>query len=339
MHSRVTALALLGLALTFVSSAALAQYKLTNLDSNQVGKSTHPPDPLLVNGWGLARGAGTPWWVSDEGSGWSTLYDGGGAKQGLQVLVPSASGGPGSPTGVVFNGSSDFQVQGQNSFFIFSTLDGTISAWAPGVNRNAATIMVPSSGASYTGLAITSNANGNMLFAADLANNKVDIYDGNFTLVNSFTDPTIPVGFAPFGIQDINGLLFVAFAAQNEGPGGVIDIYSEKGEFLKRVAEGRPLNQPWGLAAAPKNFGALSNTLLVTNNINVGGTINGFNVLTGEWVGTLKDTTGKAIQIDQLWGIAFGGGTTANGSTNELFFTAGPNNNLAGTFGSIRLVP
>ena len=339
MQRRMNALALLGLALTFVSSAALAQYKLTNLDSNQVGKATHPADPLLVNAWVLARGATSPWWVSDNGSGWSTLYNGGGVKQGLEVLIPSADGGPGSPTGIVFNGSSDFQVQGWNSFFIFATLDGTISAWSPQVNLNQAIVVVPSSGASYTGLAVTANASGNMLFAADSGNNKVDMYDGSFHLVNSFTDPTVPTGFAPFGIQDLDGLVFVTFASQAGGTGGFIDIYSEKGEFLKRLAQGPPLNQPWGLAAAPKNFGPLSNTLLVTNNLNVDGTINGFNALTGQWVGTMKDTSGKNLLVDQLWGIGFGGGTAANGGTNELFFTAGPNNNKAGLFGSIRFVP
>lgn len=339
MHRRMNALALLGLALTFVSSAAPAQYKLTNLDSNQVGKANHPADPLLVNAWGLARGATSPWWVSDNGSGWSTLYNGGGVKQGLEVLIPSAGQGPGTPTGIVFNGSSDFQVQGWNSFFIFATLDGTISAWAPQANFNDAVIMVPSSGAVYTGLAVTANASGNVLFAADNANNKVDMYDGSFHLVNSFTDPTVPTGFAPFGIQDINGLVFVTFASPAGGTGGFIDIYSEKGEFLKRLAQGPPLNQPWGLAAAPKNFGPLSNTLLVTNNLNIGGVINGFNALTGQWVGTMKDTTGVNLRIDQVWGVGFGGGTAANGGTNELFFTAGPNNNKAGTFGSIRFVP
>jgi uncharacterized protein (TIGR03118 family) len=334
MHRRMSVFALLGLALTFVSSAALAQYKLTNLVSNQVGQANHT-DPLLVNAWGLARGANSPWWISDEGTGWSTLYNGSGVKQTLQVLIPSGGQGPGSPTGIVFNGSNDFQVQGANSFFIFATLDGTISAWAPQINLNQATIKVPSSGAVYTGLAVTANASANMLFAADNANNKVDMYDGSFQLVNSFTDPTVPVGFAPFGIQDIAGLIYVSFAAQSGGPGGFIDIYSEKGEFLKRLAEGGVLNQPWGFAAAPKNFGPLSNTLLVTNNVNIGGEIFGFNALTGQLAGGLKDTNGKLIHIDQLWGIGFGGGFAANGGVNQLFFTAGPKNNLAGTFGSI----
>jgi uncharacterized protein (TIGR03118 family) len=322
------------LAMICASTASLAQYKLTNLDSNQVGQAKHI-DPLLVNGWGLARAVTSPFWVSDAGSGWSTLYNGDGVKQGLEVEIPSASGsGTGSPTGIVFNGSTEFQIKGHSAIFMFATLDGTISGWAPAVDVNDSVIVVSNPGASYTGLAITSNASGNHIFAADINNNKVDMYDGTFTLVKSFTDPNIPMGYAPFGIQDIDGLLYVAFAPTNESAGGVIDIYSEDGTWLKTLAQGKPLNQPWGMAAAPKNFGPLSNTLLVSNNTNRG-TINAFDGITGEFVGTIKDTSGKAIRIDQLWGIEFGGGTASNGRTNELFFTAGPSNNFAGTFGSI----
>lgn len=327
----------LGLAMMFVSSAAVAQYQLTNLVSSEVGKAPHT-DPLLVNAWGLAYGPGGPFWISDEYTGWSTLYNGDGVKQGLEVVIPAASGaGPGSPTGIVFNGSTtdEFQVQGWQAFFLFATLDGTISGWAPQSNPNSAIIAFSNPGAVYTGLAITNNASGNFLFAADSANNKVDMYDGTFKLVSSFTDTTVPAGFAPFGIQDIDGLLFVAFASQSGGTGGYIDIFSEGGVFLKRLTSGSPLNQPWGLAAAPSNFGPLSNTLLVSNNINVNGTINAFNALTGQFVGTMTDVNGKNIHIDQLWGIEFGGGTANNGGKNELFFTAGPSNNLVGTFGSI----
>jgi uncharacterized protein (TIGR03118 family) len=342
MQRRMITLTLaIGVALMFVSSGAVAQYQLRNLVSNQVKQAVHV-DPLLVNAWGLARSAGSPFWISDEGSGWSTLYNGAGVKQGLEVVIPSADGkGPGSPTGIVFNGSTDFQVQSKSAPFLFATLDGTISAWAPAVNPNVAIIVVnnSTSGAVYTGLAVTSNASGNVLFAADNANNKIDMYDGTFTLVNSFTDPSVPAGFAPFGIQDIDGLVFVSFAASSGATGGYIDIYSESGVWLKQLTSGGPLNQPWGFAAAPPNFGPLSNTLLVSNNVNNNGTINAFNALTGQFVGTLKDTSGKNLHIDQLWGIEFGGGTASNGGKNELFFTAGPSNNLAGTFGSIVFKP
>ena len=329
----------LGVLLMLGASTAVAQYQVTNLVSNQVGQAQHT-DPLLVNAWGLAYGPGGPFWISDEATGWSTLYTGNGIKQGLEVVVPAENGkGTGSPTGIVFNGSQtgEFQVGGWQAFFLFATLDGTISGWAPQSNPNQAIIAVDNSsaGASYTGLAITNHASGNFLFAADFNNNKVDMYDGAFTLVSSFTDTTVPAGFAPFGIQDLNGMVYVAFASQAGKSGGYIDVYSESGVFLKQLTHGAQLNQPWGMAAATKNFGPLSNTLLVTNNLNKNGTINAFNSITGQFVGTMKDTNGKNINIDQLWGIEFGGGTSKNGGVNELFFTAGPSDNLAGTFGEI----
>jgi uncharacterized protein (TIGR03118 family) len=325
----------LGLAVLLVSGTALAQYQLTNLASNQIGWAKHI-DPLQVNGWGLARSSGGPFWVSDQGSGWSTIYNGQGVKQGLEVLIPAAGAGPGQPTGIVFNGTGEFPVQGWSAFFIFATLDGTISGWAPQSNPNDAIIAVNNSaaGASYTGLAITNRASGNMIYAANLAKNVVEVYDGNFNLVNSFTDSTLPAGYAPFGIADIGGLVYVAFAQADEAPGGYVDIFQEDGTFVKTLASGVPLNQPWGFAVAPSNFGPLSNALLVSNNTN-SGTINAFNLQTGQFVGTVKDTAGKNIIIDQLWGIEFGGGTANDGATNQLFFTAGPHNNLAGTFGVI----
>jgi uncharacterized protein (TIGR03118 family) len=340
MQRRMIALALaMGFALMFVPSAALAQYQLTNLVANK--KGARNTDPLIVNAWGIAYGPTGAFWISDEGSGYSTLYNGNGVKQTLQVVIPTASGsGTGSPTGIVFNGNGEFNVQGWSSIFLFDTLDGTISGWAPQSNPNQAIVAVnnSSSGAIYTGLAITNNPSGNVLFAADNWNNKVDMYDGNFNLLGSFTDATVPAGFSVFGIQDINGLVFVSFAATSGAAGGYIDIFSEGGVFLKRVAEGAPLNQPWGFAAAPKNFGTLSNTLLVANNINTFSTINAFNTLTGQFVGTVDDTSGKPIYIDQLWAITFGGGTASNGVKNALYFTAGPDNNLDGVFGAITLV-
>src|ERR1017187_6068378 len=215
----------LGLAVMFVSSTALAQYKLTNLVSNQVGLARHT-DPLMVNAWGLVHSAGGPFWISDAGSGWSTLYDGQGVAKSLQVVVPSETGaGPGSPTGIVFNGTGEFPVQGWSAFFLFATLDGTSSGWAPQSNPNDAIIAVNNSaaGASYTGLAITNRPSGNLLYAANPAKNVVEVYDGSFNLVNSFTDSTLPAGYGPFGIQDINGLVYVSFALASTAPNGQID--------------------------------------------------------------------------------------------------------------------
>src|SRR5215469_2927327 len=229
MQRRMMALTLaLGLAVVFLSSAAMAQYQLTNLSSNQV-KSAHHDDPLLVNAWGLVHGKGSPWWVSDENSGWSTLYDGAGNTIPLKVLIPTMGNGPsspqglngpGSPTGIVHNGSTEFQVGGWASIFLFATLDGTISGWAPQTNLNQA-IVAPLQNqptkASYTGLAITNKTSGNFLYAADLANSQVEIFDANFNFVKAFTDSTLPTGFAPFGVRDINGIVYVTFASVTGG--------------------------------------------------------------------------------------------------------------------------
>jgi uncharacterized protein (TIGR03118 family) len=324
-------LSTLGLVLVLATSA-LAQYQATYLTTNTTGKAKYT-DPLLQNAWGIAYSPGNPFWVSDEASGWSTLYDAQGQPQSLQVVVPPASGtGAGSPTGLVYNASSEFAIDGWVSVFLFATLDGTIQGWSD-FNPGSTLIAVTSSGSSYTGLAITNHASDNFIYAADAANNKVDVYDGTFSLVNSFTDPSVPAGFAPFGIQDIGGKVYVSYAATNGGSGGYIDIFTEGGTLEKHFTHGKPLNQPWGFAVAPANFGTLSGTLLITNNATVGN-INGFNLKTGALVGTMENSSGKAISINGIWGIEFGGGTTANGQTNQLFFTAGPND-TAGDFGVI----
>ena len=334
--ARKTALTLwLALAVGFISSPASAQYTRTALTSNQTGKAKNM-DPLLQNAWGLVYGPGSPFWVSDEWDGWSTLYNGAGVPQSLQVVVPSATGsGPGSPTGIVYNGSNEFQIDTWPSEFMFATLDGTIQGWSHfdpsttliGVNNSAKK-------ASYTGLAVTSHSSGNFVYAADFNNNKIDVYDGTFTFVKSFTDSKIPKGFVVFNVQDIGGKLYVAYVNAKGGGGGYIDIFTEAGTLVKQFTHGTPLNQPWGFAIAPKNFGPLSNTLLISNNTNTG-TINGFNLSTGKFVGTIMNSSKKPIEINQLWGIEFGGGSANNGKTNQLFFTAGPGNNVDGLFGVI----
>jgi uncharacterized protein (TIGR03118 family) len=339
MQSRTTALAVfLGLSMLFGSSVVHAQYQVTNLVSNQP-KTARTTDPLLLNGWGLAFGPGGPFWTSDNGSGFSTLYSAAGTKIPLNVSIPAASGsGPGSPTGIVFNGvASDFNISGGQAVFIFATIDGTISGWVPSLNLTAAMIAVPPTGAVYTGLAISTNPSGNFLFAADAAGGKIDIFDSTFTFRKSFTDSSIPASFGPYGIQDFNGLVYVTYASPATA-GGFIDIFAEDGTLLKRLAHGAPLNQPWGLAIAPDNFGPFSNTLLVSNNLPVG-TIHAFNAVTGQFVGTLKDANNEAIHINQLWGIEFGGGSAADGEVNSLFFTAGPDNYANGLFGVIRFKP
>jgi uncharacterized protein (TIGR03118 family) len=323
------------LALVFaLSSPASAQYTNTLLDSNVTGHGQL--DPLLVNGWGLAYLPGGAFWVSDEGSGWSTLYDGSGNPQSLKVIIPSANGeGAGSPTGIVANNSlKGYVLHDWVSQFLFSTLDGTIQGWSP-ISPKQASIAIDNSGsgASYTGLAISQDSS--MIYAADTANGKIDMYDNNFNLIKSFTDTSLPKNATPFGIQDIKGSVLVAYCDANGGAGGVIDVFTEDGVFVKHLVKGAPLNQPWGMALAPSNFGPLSNTLLVSNNLNKVGDINGFDIKTGKLVGTITSSAGKPIHIDQIWGIEFGGGSAANGQKNQLFWAAGPLNNVDGSFGYI----
>src|SRR5260370_23570080 len=183
-------------------------------------------------------------------------------------------------------------------------------------------------------MAITSKSSGNLLYAADFAHNKVYVYNSTFHFVTFFTDTNLPAGFAPFGIQDIGGMVYVAFAATNGGAGGYIDVFQENGAFVKPLISRAPLNHPWGFAVAPANFGPLSNTLLISNNTHTR-TINGFNLTTGAFVGTIVNGLGNPITTNQLWGIEFGAGTAANGNTNQLFYTAGPQNNLNHLFGVI----
>jgi len=359
MHvCRIALAACLGLVLLMLSAPAQAQYQVTYLDSNQLGlknlggngtKNVHV-DPLLANPWGLAHSATGPWYIPENDTGWVTVYNATGGQIPLRILIPTAGSengsaqggnGPGTPTGIVFNGSSkDFQIQGMPATFLFDTLDGTISAYVPGVNANEAIIVVDNSanGALYQALAITSYPSGNFLYALDNANNVIDMYDRTFTLVKSFGDPSIPSNFSAFGIQDINGMVYVAYAKPNYGSGGYVDVFTEKGVLVKTLIQGLPLNQAWGIALAPSNFGPLSNTLLISNNSEFG-TINAFDLNTGKFVGTIKDQKGKQVVLNNLWGIAFGGGNSSSGATNELYVTVGNGNGLnelAGTFLSIK---
>jgi uncharacterized protein (TIGR03118 family) len=218
-------------------------------------------------------------------------------------------------------------------------LDGTISGWSPSVNLNSAIVGADKSkdGAVYTGLAISSGTSGNFLYAANAGQNRVDVFNGSFQLVKTFTDKNVPATFAPYGIQDINGLVYVTFASTGTVPGGVVDIFTEKGTLVKRFSSDSHLNQPWGLALAPKNFGPFSTALLVSNNL-PNGVVNAFNASSGKFLGTLSDSSGKPLKIEQVWGLEFGGGSASNGNSNQLFFTAGPANYVNGLFGVIEFV-
>ena len=349
----VTHFAILALVVLLLPCVTLAQYVRTDLVSN-TGVGQNPADPDLVNGWGLVSLATSPYWVSDNGTGKSTLYTGTGQKIPLTVTIPSAAGAavPGQPTGIVGNTAADpnaFVVSENGisgkAFFIFATLDGTISGWNPQVGGAGAgahaTIAAPRSGtgAVYTGFAIGVNGTQNLLYAADDGpNRRIDVFDSSFNVVqpspNAFEDPKIPREFAPYGIQNINGDIWVTYTALNKGQGGFVDRFAADGELKQHFAVHGPLHSPWGLAQAPGDFGPMSNAILVSNNI-PRGRINAFDPSTGAFLGPLRDATGKPIEIDGVWALQFGQDGGPNGAHNQLFFTAGPNNYANGLFGVI----
>jgi uncharacterized protein (TIGR03118 family) len=320
-------------------------------------------DSNVVNAWGLVAGPTTPWWIADNGTGKTTLFNI--ATNAIQATftVPGAGGEQGNPTGIVFNGGMGFVVNNgvgapSAARFIFASEDGTLSAFkgAPIVTvvPNA---QAPAHDAIYKGLAIDSATAGQFLYATDFHNGKVDIFDSSFhavTIAGAFTDPNIPAGFAPFGIQNIDGTIYVTYALQDEdkeddvaGPGnGFVDAYDTSGNFIRRVASAGELNSPWGLALAPADFGRFGGDLLVGNFGD--GRIHAFdpNQLTSEGefeaVGLLHSAGGQPVQIEGLWALQFGHGTTAssaNGLTTTLFFTAGPAEEEHGLFGSLVPIP
>jgi uncharacterized protein (TIGR03118 family) len=323
---------------------ASATYIQTNLVSDgSVSGTTN--DSNLINPWGMATSPTSPFWVADNGSGLATLYNGLGTKQGLVVTIPPTSGGsnPSTPTGAIFNGGTGFLLTPvQPARFIFATEDGTISGWASGTNA-LLEVDNSASGANYKGLAIGASGSNTFLYAANFSQGKIDIFDTNFaptTLSGSFIDPTLPAGYAPFNIQNLGGKLYVTYALQDgagkdDAPGvghGYVDVFDTDGSLIRRLVSAGPLNSPWGLAMAPNDFGEFGNDLLVGNSGD--GLINAFNPLTGALLGSLDDLANNPISIDGLWALTFGNGGSG-GQTNELFFTAGPNNGANGLFGKI----
>jgi uncharacterized protein (TIGR03118 family) len=326
-----------------LSAPAFAQYTVTNLVSNQNANGANPADPTLVNAWGITSGPGTPFWVSDNGTGKSTLYNSLGQKQNLTVTIPAVGGSTaaGTPTGVIFNTTTQFDVTENgvtaSPLFIFATQDGTIRGWSPKVDAAKALVGADRSsvGASYTSLALANDGTENLIFAADNSSNReIDVFKSDFSLKMSFSDPELQSKMAPYGMRVINGKLWVTFTPLNKGQDGLVDIFNLDGTVFKHDAAHGPLHSPWGLELAPANFGSFSNAVLIGNN-DAQGHINAFDPGTGKFLGPLTDATGAPISINQLWGLEFGKGAGANGAVNELFFTAGPDNYANGLFGVI----
>jgi uncharacterized protein (TIGR03118 family) len=326
-------------------------YRQHNLVSDGFVPADHT-DLKLINGWGVVFNPFGPIWVADNNSGVSTIYDGLGIAAQLVVNIPSPSNraGGGTPTGIVFNASTGFEVsKGNPARFIFATEDGLITAWAPTVDlTHAITVVDNSASAVYKGLALSAGGTGSLLYAADFHNARIDVFDSSFKPVElpmgAFTDPTIPVGFAPFGLQAINGDIYVAYAKQNPakhddvaGKGfGFVNVFDPNGHLIRRVASGGKLNAPWGMTLAPAGFGKFSNRLLIGNFGD--GMINAYDLATGRFVGRLKAPDGRPIKIDGLWGITFGNGFV-NAPVNTLFFAAGPGAEQHGLYGRLDVAP
>jgi len=302
-------------------------------------------DTNLVNAWGISFGPNTPFWISDNGTGLSTLYtvtnDMMGmphvVKQGLEVTIP----GDGTPTGQLFNNTRGFHT----NLFIFASEDGTISGWRPALGTAAETL-VSAPNSVYKGITLISNSSGPMLLVANFRQAKIDIYDGQMNLIHQYADTKAPSDYAPFNVEAINGMVFVTFAKQDSamhddvpGPGnGLIDILDPMTGVFHRLVTGtdaggnnHAVNSPWGMVISPADFGEHSDQLLVGNFGD--GTIMSFDDH-GRFDGLLRDAKHKTLTIDGLWALTVGNGTRA-GVPGALYFTAGPGGERHGLFGSL----
>jgi uncharacterized protein (TIGR03118 family) len=342
---------------TAVSALAVAYadsydtaYVQKNLVSNVAGLAP-TQDPNLQNPWGIAFFPGAPFWISDNHKGVSTLYDGQGNIIPLVVQIPGPEGSPASspaaPSGIVWNPTQGFAVApNAPALFIFATEDGTISGWNQAANANHAVLKVDNSqsGAVYKGLALGSNVHGVFLFATNFNAATIDVFDNTFKpakLAGPFSDPSIPAGFAPFGIALIDGNLFVTYAKQDPakhddvaGAGnGFVNVFSTDGYLLQRFASGGALNSPWGVTRSSYGFGKFSADVLVGNFGD--GHISAYGSQ-GEFRGQLHNAMNQLIAIEGLWGLKFGGALGSN--PDALYFTAGINQEQNGLFGSIENV-
>ncbi len=347
------ALSLLSLAPTVTTAAAddsvsadRILYVRKNLVSDQPGRA-RITDPNLVNAWGISFFPNGPFWVSDNGTGLATVYDGDGTIVPLVVTIPPPNGSPAgtkaTPTGQVANTTNDFRIgtPAAPAKFIFATEDGTLAAWNSGT-KAVLVVDKSASQAVYKGLALGLRGGEPFLFATNFHAGKIAVFDKHFRSVTlpsgAFKDPAIPSGYAPFGIANVRGSLVVTYAQQDAakhddvaGAGhGFVDIFDTQGRLLRRFAARGTLNSPWGVALAPLSFGRFGGDLLVGNFGD--GRINIFDQR-GSFLGQLGRTAKRPFTIQGLWGLVFGNAAKAN--PNTLYFTAGPDDEKHGLFGSI----
>ncbi len=352
MKSKELCVYLAGILVTALAPGAAfaaTNFVQKNLVSDQDAVADNT-DPNLAGSWGISSSPTSPFWVSNLTNGTSTLYDTAGVPNALVVTVPPSAGNqtrPGSPTGQVQNGLGAFEVApGKAAFFIFATLDGTISGWNPTVgDGKTAVIKVDNGGkGSYLGLGIGTSSAGPTLYAANFGAGRIDTFDGNYApimLPGGFRDPDLPVGFSPSNIQRFGRQLYVTYnlpdghGAFVSGPGmGLVNVYDLDGNLLQRlIPQSAALNIPWGIALAGPNFGVFSYALLVANFGD--GTISAFDPLTGNYLGTMHDGKGNNLAIDGLWGLIFGNGGNG-GDPTALYFAAAPAGGRHGLFGSLK---
>ena len=324
-------------------AAVATTYQQTNLVSDIAGVA-RKTDPNLVNPWGMSELPGGPLWVSDNGSNVATVYTGDqhGSPLNAAPLVVNIPGG--APTGQVANTTSNFVISDgvhqSSALFIFDSEDGDITAWSQTVDPTAPIAHTPR--AVYKGLAMASIGTSSFLYATNFHSGAIDMFDGSFHAIphpGRFVDPALPAGYAPFGIANFGGRLFVSYALQDHarhddvaGPGhGFIDVYSRDGQLLQRLAQGGELNSPWGMVMATHRFGPFSNDLLVGNFGD--GLIHAFDPTTGAPLGTLTNRDGVPVQINGLWGLIYGNASA--GTPNTLYFSAGIGDESHGLLGSL----
>ncbi len=332
-------------------TASAQHFVRTDLTADVSATSATAPntDANLVNAWGLSRGSATPWWVSDNGTGLSTLYDAAGVPQSLVVTIPLPPGTSGSaaPTGTVFNYTGQFMIGGKAPLFLFVTEDGTISGWIPGSTTASLAVKRPGK-AIYKGCAIAQSSSGPRLYATNFQTGRVEVYDTGFQPVNlkenAFRLDGIQHSYVPFNIQNVGGNLVVTFAHKSAGSEdedhgaglGYVGIFDANGRLLQRLEHGKWLNAPWGVAMAPSDFGTFAHRLLIGNFGD--GTIDAYDPISGRFLGTLLNSTGGNLVVDGLWAISFGS-NGRSGLATDLYFTAGPNDEKNGLFGKITAVP
>ena len=359
-------LAVFALSIFLLPAVTQAQhYTQTNLVSNVPGRAP-VTDPNLQNAWGLVASASSPWWVANNAGGTSTLYSSATTPTTivpLVVTIPNAPSqpAPGSPTGVMFNGTStDFLLDPNNpsshAIFLFVTEDGTVQGWNPGVKPSTAVIKVdhsqvpgPKNGAVYKGATIAEIDGKHFLLAANFRSGRIDVFDTNFKQItlddDAFDDDRIPRDFAPFNVQGVGLNIYVTYAKQDAAkhdpvkpgePGdGFVDVFNSHGRLLQRLEHGKWFNAPWGVVWATPNFGEFSNTILVGEFR--GGNVSAFNPVTGRFLGNMLNPDGTILNIDGLWALRFGSGFPKSNSApgSSLFFTAGPDNETNGLFGTL----